>query len=192
MSRHSVNTRSVDTRRPLRVGALALAALMLFTACATGGPRGAAHPYRQPTPQDSPEAEALESEAGDGGQGEAVFAKLPTDFAPVQVSDSEVTAALTTLWLNMPLRVATSRPRLYVGSKLALATTPLSGEAWQSDLAQSYGQFCERCGTPGDCLTLFDDGPHFPRGDDPRSGGASCRGHGCPGRWHWESCPNSG
>jgi hypothetical protein len=110
----------------------------------------------------------LESEAGDGGQGEAVFAKLPTDFAPVQVSDSEVTAALTTLWLNMPLRVATSSPRLYVGSRLALASTPLSGEAWQSDLARSYGQFCERCGTPGDCLTLFDDGPHF-QDDDKRS-----------------------
>jgi hypothetical protein len=110
----------------------------------------------------------LESEADDGGQGEAVFAKLPTDFAPVQVSDSEVTAALTTLWLNMPLRVATSRPRLYVGSRLALATTPLSGEAWQTDLALSYGQFCERCGTPGDCLTLFDDGAHF-QDDDKRS-----------------------
>ena len=168
MSRYSVDTRSVDTRRPLRVGALALAALMLVTACATGGPRGAAHPYRQPAPYGAPEAEALESEAGDGGQGEAVFAKLPTDFAPVQVSDSEVTAALTTLWLNMPLRVATSSPRLYVGSRLALASTSLSGEAWQSDLARSYGQFCERCGTPGDCLTLFDDGPHF-QDDDKRS-----------------------
>ncbi|HYO51271.1 hypothetical protein [Archangium sp.] len=32
MSRHSVDTRPEDTRRPLRVGALALAALMLVTA----------------------------------------------------------------------------------------------------------------------------------------------------------------
>jgi len=168
MSRHSVDSTPVDARGPLRVGALALAALMLVTACATGGPRGTAHPYRQPTPHDSPEAEALESEADDRGQGEALFAKLPTDFAPVQVSDAEFSAAMTTLWLNMPLRLAASRPPLYVGRRLALASAPLSGEAWQSDLARSYGQFCERCGTPGDCLTLFEDG-HRLQDDDKRS-----------------------
>jgi hypothetical protein len=44
----------------------------------------------------------------------------------------------------------------------------LSGSAWQSDLARSYGQFCERCGTPGDCLTLFEDGSRF-QDDDKRS-----------------------
>jgi hypothetical protein len=116
---------------------------------------GAAYPDRQPAPHGSPE-------------GEAVFARLATDFAPVQVSDSEVTAALTTLWLNMPLRVATSRSRLYVGRRLALASVPWGSDTWQSGLAQSYGRFCERSGTPGDCLTLFDDGPHF-QDDDKRS-----------------------
>ncbi|HYO60079.1 MAG TPA: hypothetical protein VEU50_45715 [Archangium sp.] len=110
----------------------------------------------------------MESEADGGGQGEAFFATLPTDFAPVQVSDSELTAALTAFWLNMPLRVATSRPPLYVSRRLALASAPLRGQAWQSDLAQSYGQFCERCGTPGDCLTLFEDGPRL-QDDDRRS-----------------------
>ncbi|PTL77009.1 hypothetical protein [Vitiosangium sp. GDMCC 1.1324] len=93
--------------------------------------------------------------------------RLPTDFAPVQVSDSELAAALTTLWLDVPLRVATSHPPLYVGRRLALASTPMSGEASQSDLAQSYGRYCERCGTPGDCLTLFDDGPRI-QDDDKR------------------------
>ncbi|QRN94331.1 hypothetical protein JRI60_35085 [Archangium violaceum] len=102
-------------------------------------------------PHDSPES--------------AIFTKLPTDFVPVQVSDAEFSAAMTTLWLNMPLRVAASRPLLYVGRRLALASAPLSGEAWQSDLARSYGQFCERCGTPGDCLTLFEDGPRLQDGD---------------------------
>jgi hypothetical protein len=111
----------------------------------------------------------LESEAEDGAQqGEAFFAKLPTDFAPVQVSDAEFSAAMTTLWLNMPLRVAASRPPVYVGRRLALASAPLSGKAWQSDLARSYGLHCERCGTPGDCLTLFEDGPGF-QDDDKRS-----------------------
>ena len=167
MSRYSVDTRHVDTRRPLRAGALALAALMLVTACATGAPMDAA--YRSPSsaPHDSPEPWTLESEAEDGSQGETLFAKLPTDFAPVQVSDAEFLVAMTTLWLNMPLRVAAPRPPLYVGRRLALASAPLSGEAWQSDLARSYGYFCERCGTPGDCLTLFEDGPGF-QDDDKR------------------------
>lgn len=168
MSRHSVDTRPVDTRRPLRVGALALAALMLFTACATGGPTGAAYRSVPGVPHDSPEPWALESEAKAGDQGEATFVKLPTDFAPVQVSGADFSAAMTNLWLDMPLRVAASRPTLYVGRRLALASAPLSGEAWQSDLARSYGQFCERCGTPGDCLTLFEDGPRF-QDDDKRS-----------------------
>ncbi|WP_157758843.1 hypothetical protein [Cystobacter fuscus] len=124
--------------------------------------------YRPPVSHNSPEAGALESEADAGGQGEAFFTKLPTDFAPVQVSNAEFSAAMTALWLNMPLRVAASRPPLYVGRRLALASAPLSGEAWQSDLARSYGQFCERCGTPGDCLTLFEDGPRF-QDEDKRS-----------------------
>ena len=171
MSRHSVDTRLVDSRGPLRAGALALAALMLMTACATGAPMAggltASH-YRPPMPHDSPESWALESETEAGGQGEAIFTKLPTDFAPVQVSDAEFSAAMTTLLLNMPLRVAVSRPPLYVGRRLALASSPLSGEAWQSDLARSYGKFCERSGTPGDCLTLFEDGPRI-QDDDKRS-----------------------
>jgi len=167
MSKHSVDSRPVDTRRPLRAGALVLAALMLVTACATGAPMGAAYRHHLSMSRDSAEAWALESEANDGGQGEAVFTKLPTNFSPVQVSDSEFTAALTMLWLNMPLRIATSRSPLYVGRKSALASVPLSGEAWQSDLSQSYGRLCERRGTPGDCLTLLEDGPRF-QDDDKR------------------------
>jgi hypothetical protein len=126
--------------------------------------------YRSPpiVPHDSPEPWALESEAESGGREEAVFTKLPTDFAPVQVSDAEFSVAMANLWLNVPLRVAASRAPLYVGRRLALASAPLSGEAWQSDLARSYGQFCERCGTPGDCLTLFEDGSRF-QDNDKRS-----------------------
>jgi len=172
MSWRSVDTRPVDTRRTLRAGALALAALMLVTACATEPAMGGgltASRYRSRVPHDSPEMRALESEAEDEGQqGEAFFAKLPTDFAPVQVSDAEFSASMTTLWLNMPLRVAASRPPMYVGRRLALASAPLSGEAWQSDLARSYGHYCERCGTPGDCLTLFEDGPRI-QDEDKRS-----------------------
>jgi hypothetical protein len=144
---------------------------MLVTACATGIPRGerlTAARDRPSVPYDSTEPWALESEADDGSEGEAIFARLPTDFAPVQVSDAEFSVAMTTLWLDMPLRVAASRPPLHVGCRLALASAPSSGEAWQSDMAQSYGRHCERCGTPGDCLSLFEDGPHF-QDEDKRS-----------------------
>ena len=115
MSRRAIDTRPVDARRPLRVGALALATLMLVTACATGAPVDMASRYRPPVSHNSPEAGALESEADAGEQGEAFFTKLPTNFAPVQVSNAEFSAAMTTLWLDMPLRVAASRPPLYVG-----------------------------------------------------------------------------
>ena len=53
-------------------------------------------------------------------------------------------------------------------TEAALASTPLSSKAWRSDLAQAYGRFCERRGTPGDCLTLFDDGTYL-QADDKRS-----------------------
>ncbi|WNG43559.1 hypothetical protein F0U60_05160 [Archangium minus] len=169
MSRQSVGIHPVDSRRPLRLGALALAALMLVTACATGAPGAGStvSRYRSLVPHDSPEAGALESEADDEGRGEAFLIRLPTDFAPVQVSDAEFSAAVATLWLDTPLRLATPRSPQYVGRRLVLASVSLKGDAWQSDLARSYGRHCERRGTPGDCLTLFDDGPHF-QDDDKR------------------------
>jgi hypothetical protein len=104
----------------------------------------------------------------EGNQAEAIFTALPTDFVPVQVRASELKAALTTLWLHMPPQVATPRVPLHAGRRLAWASAPLCGEAWQSDLEQSYGRFCERCGTPGDCLSLFEDGPRL-QDDDKRS-----------------------
>ncbi|WNG33074.1 hypothetical protein F0U61_05145 [Archangium violaceum] len=169
MSRQSVGIHPVDSRRPLRLGALALAALMLVTACATGAPGAGStvSRYRSPAPHDSPEAGALESEADDEGRGEAFLIRLPTDFAPVQVSDAEFSAAVATLWLDTPLRLATPRSPQYVGRRLVLASVSSKGDAWQSDLARSYGRHCERRGTPGDCLTLFEDGPHF-QDDDKR------------------------
>ncbi|MFL5356685.1 hypothetical protein [Archangium sp.] len=162
MSTPSIHSRPVGTRRCSRVGALALAALMLFTSCARDLPparAGESHRTWAPEPEDDDE---------DTGEGEAVLSNLPTDFRPIQVSDTQLTSALTTFWLNVPLRVSTPTPSLYTGRRLALADTPLSGGAWQSELAQAYGRFCQRGGTPGDCLTLFDDGPYL-QADDKRS-----------------------
>ncbi|QRN97344.1 hypothetical protein JRI60_51825 [Archangium violaceum] len=95
-----------------------------------------------------------------------MFATLPTRFEPVRIGDTELTAALTTMVLDMPLRVAVNRPPLYVGRKLALAASSTETESWHSELARAYGRFCERRGAPGDCLTLYEDGP--PLHDDDR------------------------
>ncbi|HZH77226.1 MAG TPA: AHH domain-containing protein, partial [Archangium sp.] len=83
------------------------------------------------------------------------------------VSDLELHQALATLVLHLPLRVACLPPPLYLNRRLALASTPLTGEAWRSPLAQSYGLFCARQGTPGDCLELFADWPGLD-GEDKR------------------------
>ena len=96
---------------------------------------------RPPVPHDSPEPWTLEAETEEGSQGEAVFAKLPTDFAPVRVSDAEFSAAMTTLWLDMPLRAAVSRPPLSVGHRLALASAPSSGVTLNQYSSRPNGSF---------------------------------------------------
>ncbi|WNG27199.1 hypothetical protein F0U62_26685 [Cystobacter fuscus] len=101
------------------------------------------------------------SVAGD----EQVHLTLPTRFGAVQVSDFELNEAMSTLVLNMPLRVAGSHFPLYLHRKLALAS--VTGEEWRTPLARSYGRFCERQCTPGDCLELFKDGPGLD-GEDKR------------------------
>ncbi|ATB42784.1 hypothetical protein CYFUS_008263 [Cystobacter fuscus] len=114
-------------------------------------------------PTDEAEAEAAEDKPAD----EQIRLSLPTRFGAVRVSDFELNEALTTLVLNMPLRVADSHVPFYLHRKLALASVPLTGEEWRTPLARSYGGFCERRGTSGDCLELFKDGPGLD-GEDKR------------------------
>jgi hypothetical protein len=162
MSTHLVGPRLAETRQRPWLGAWALIVLLLQAACATGVPRDdvrVGSPYRPPAPRSV--AEAGEAE------GERVHLSLSARFEAVRVSDLQLNEALTTLVLNMPLRVAGSSFPLYPHRKLALASTPLTGEAWRTPLAQSYGRFCERQGTPGDCLGLFKDGPGLD-GEDKR------------------------
>jgi hypothetical protein len=127
------------------LGALALAGLVLLAGCATV-------PSRR---------EVSVSE------GERVLVTLRTDFAPVQVSAAEFTTAVTSLVLDMPLRVAPSRVPVRPGRRYALVSEPLTDGSWRSELARSYGRFCERRGTPGDCLSLFGDGSQL-QDDDKR------------------------
>ncbi len=124
------------TFRVLRLSGLALVAVLL-AGCATAVP---------PMSEAAVEGEAR------------VFATLPTDFAPVQVGDAEFSAAMAGLVLEMPLRVAPSSVPMRPGRRYALASGALVGHACQPELTGSYGRFCERRGTPGDCLSLFEDG----------------------------------
>jgi hypothetical protein len=158
-------------RRRSRVGALALVALVLLGACATGAPPGArltAYDDPSPPPRDSLKTREQTTALGEEeGNGALVFARLPTDFEPVRVGDAEFQAALVTLVLDMPMRVASSASGRR-GGGLAPGSGGSGAEAGQSDLVPSYGRYCERRGTPGDCLTLFDDSPHL-QADDKRN-----------------------
>ena len=147
MSIRLVGSCPAGTRQRPWLGAWALIVLLLHAACATGVPHV--------------RSSAAEAEA------EVVHLSLPTRFEAVRVSDFELDEALTTLVLNMPLRVAGSHFPLYLHRKLALASVPLTGEEWRTPLARSYGSFCERQGTPGDCLGLFKDWPGLD-GEDKR------------------------
>ncbi|WP_456062025.1 SitA5 family polymorphic toxin [Archangium lipolyticum] len=159
-------------RRRSRVGALALMALVLLGACATGAPTGGRLAVNRDQPsalRESPERRDRSAvPRGDEDDNVArVFARLPTDFEPVRLGESEFKAALVTLVLGMPLRVATSAP-VFPSRGLASGSVDSCGEAVPPDLARSYGLLCERRGTPGDCLTLLDDGPHL-QSDDRRA-----------------------
>ncbi|WP_309896482.1 AHH domain-containing protein [Archangium sp.] len=156
----------------------ALLLLFLHSACATGVPRGgmlAANRAPALTPRFHTEAPPptglAEAEAGEEVEEEAedrhVHLSLSTRFGAVQVSRFELHQALATLVLHTPLRVADAPAPLYLHRMLAQASVPLSGEAWRTPLAQAYGRFCERCGPPGDCLSLFQDWPGLD-GEDKR------------------------
>ncbi|WP_204485800.1 AHH domain-containing protein [Archangium primigenium] len=81
------------------------------------------------------------------------------------MSATELDAALAELVLGIPLQVVAPTPRLSVRRVLARTASSLTGESWRTPLARSYGLHCERSGTPGDCLGLFEDGPGLDGGD---------------------------
>ena len=126
----SIYSCAVSARQPSRLGVLALTALLLVTACATGRPMSegtTVYRYSPPMSRDSLETWAQETveEEEDTGEDEAVFATLPTNFAPVQVGNIEFTGALTTFWLNIPLRVATCTSSVVRRSQTSTGVIPL-------------------------------------------------------------------
>lgn len=151
-------------RRCSRAGALALSALLVLSACATGAPPGVrSMAYRDlgAAPEGIQHAPARELREGND---EAVFVRLPTDFEPVRVGDAELKDAVVSLVLDMPLRVASSNS-VQPGGGLAPGSGGSGLEVGQSELVRSYGGFCERRGTAGDCFSLLEDGPYLQADD---------------------------
>ena len=167
-----MQSRSTSEGRCLRVGALAMAVLMGVSACTTATPLGRRLPVDSsppPASQESPDVgvEGAEAHDGEGAEPEAVFATLPTNFAPVHVSEAEFTDAVVTLLLHMPLRVAAAHPPLALGPGLTRVSLIVGQDEREWELVQAYGQFCEQRGSAGDCLSLLGDEPRL-RGDDKR------------------------
>ena len=144
-----MSTRLVGPRWPRLLGGWLLLALFLQSACATGVPpggrlRGSSYRSRSLTPPPAPK--------------EHVTLTPSSDFAPVQVSDTELRDAFTQFVLEVPLRVATQPARPLAG-RLVRASWA-SGGAPDSSVEGGYARLCERRGSPGDCFWLLGDGPH--------------------------------
>ncbi|WP_052518496.1 AHH domain-containing protein [Archangium violaceum] len=139
--------------RPL-LGGWFLVLLFLQSACVTGTPRGSflvGYRYNSLTPPPAPQ--------------EYVTLTPSSDFAPVQVSDTQLREAFSQLLLETPLKLATGPSRPLSG-RLVLASWPAGG-AGDSSVEGGYARLCEKRGAPGDCFWLLGDGPHDTRLSHP-------------------------
>ncbi|OJH34974.1 hypothetical protein BON30_41065 [Cystobacter ferrugineus] len=140
--------RPAGTRlRPL-LGGWLLLVLFLLSACTTGAPRAGllvGYRYQSLAPPPAPR--------------QSVTLTPPSDFAPVQVSDTEWREAFTQLVLEVPLPVVAARSIRPLASRLVRVSWP-SGDAGDSSVEDGYARLCERRGAPGDCYWLMGDGPH--------------------------------
>jgi len=170
MSIRPVELGPVRAWQPREWGALVLVLVFIFqAACATGAPRsglrvGSRYGPLAPPPSGggtSPIAAAAAVVVD--GEGGLVRTRLLTDFGAVRLSASEFQQAMSGLVLELPLPVASapSSSPLYASRGLVLVSTQPPGEEWRSEMENSYGRYCVRCCTPGDCLGLFKDGSRF-------------------------------
>jgi len=146
VSTHLVGPRPPGARlRPL-LGGWFLLVLVLQSACTTGAPRGSlffGYRHNPLTPPPAPR--------------EFVTLTPSNDFAPVQVSDTELRQALTQFVLQVPLRLATRPAKPWAGRLALLSWLPC--DAGDTSVEGGYARLCERRGSPGDCFGLLGDGP---------------------------------
>jgi hypothetical protein len=137
-----------DARRRSLPGVLALIVLLLQAACSTGAARSG--------PLEGSRHQRLTPPSFEGAA-----SRLPADFGAVRLSDADFQRAMAHLLLEVPLRVASAPSPLYASRALVLASAQSADEPWHSELERSYGRYCVRCCTPGDCLGLLRDGSRF-------------------------------
>ncbi len=145
--------RVADARRRSWPGVSFLLVLVLQAACSTGAVRSGALEDSRDRRLTPPSSERTH---------------LPTGFGAVRLGDADFQQAMAHLLLEIPPRVASAPSPLYASRKLVLASAQPSDEPWRSELERSYGRYCVRCCTPGDCLGLLQDGSRFDA-EDKRS-----------------------
>ena len=145
--------RVADARRRSSPGVLFLLVLVLQAACSTGAARSGALAGSRDRRLTPPSSERT---------------LLPTGFGAVRLGDADFQQAMAHLLLEVPPRVASAPSPLYASRKLVLASAQFADEPWRSELERSYGRYCVRCCTPGDCLGLLQDGSRFDA-EDKRS-----------------------
>jgi len=153
------------------VSALLLVVLVLQAACATGrtlGGTGVGMHGRSLAPPPTAETRARWAAERATPEGGPYRFSRPVDFGPLEVGEEEVSQALASLVLDVPLPVAAAPGPVSGRASVVFASAPLSGGTWQARLSLDYGGFCQRRTTPGDCLGVFDNGPGWEEEDKAR------------------------
>ncbi|MFY0563469.1 AHH domain-containing protein [Archangium lansingense] len=114
---------------------LALVMLVLHAACATGAPQG-----------------RLVAEK------ELVTLTPISDFAPVEVPETEFQESFNQLLLEVPLPVAARPSKPQIGRLVLASWKPTDTRG--TDIERGYARLCERRGTQDDCFSLMEEGPH--------------------------------
>jgi hypothetical protein len=135
VSTRSIGPSPTGARLPRLLGGWALLVLFLQAACVTGGPRSS----RPAAPE------------------EFVTLTPSTDFAPIQVSDTEFREAFAQLMLEVPLRIAPRNSTPLARRMVLVSWKP--GGTWDASVEGGYARLCERRGTRGDCFSFLGDGP---------------------------------
>ncbi|WPB81621.1 AHH domain-containing protein [Archangium violaceum] len=129
-------------------GVLVLIVLVLQAACAPGLSRSG--------PLEGSRQERLTPSSSEGGA-----THLPAGFGAVRLGDADFQQVMALMMPAVPQRGGSAPSPLYASRGRALASARLGDEPWRLELERSYGNYCVRCCTPGDCLGLSRDGLLF-------------------------------
>jgi hypothetical protein len=151
--------------------AFLLVVLVLQAACATGRPlssTGLGMHERSQVPPLSSEIRAFGAAERAAREGSPLRFSVPVDVSPLEVSEEEIAQTLATLLLHTPLPIAQGLQAPPLRHSVHFASANLPGSSWQARLTYDYGAFCQHRTTPGDCLSVFDNGTDWEDKDKVR------------------------